>query len=33
LLTHVQALPDPRTKCEPEPKFIDLLVIAVCALL
>ena len=33
LLTHFQALPDPRTKREPEHQMIDILVIAICTLL
>lgn len=33
LLTYFQALPDPRTKREPEHKLIDILVIAICTLL
>ena len=33
LLTHFQALPDPRTKREPEHQLIDILVIAICTLL
>lgn len=33
LLTHFQALPDPRTQRAPEHQLIDLLVIAVCTLL
>ena len=30
LVTHFQALPDPRTQREPEHKLIDILVIAIC---